>query len=578
MAKDVSPIRARRLLLDDALLITIMAMLAGCGLIYEYLLSHYAGRVLGSIESAIYAMIGLMIVSMGLGAFAARWFKRPETAFAWLEVAIAFVGMLAILAIAACIAFIEQLPLLLSSIYNLPADIQLKGELFSQLRSWVSYLPYFSGFVLGFMIGMEIPLIARVRETVYGKHLINNTGTIYGADYIGAGVGAAIWVSVMLSMNIAQASAWTASINLLAGAIFLWRFRENIRGFKWLVAAHMVALCILLFLFSQGSLLMNTLAKALYKDHVVFQQQTKYQHLMLTQRNVGSDFPAIIDLYLNGRLQFSSADELIYHAMLVHPAMAASARQQRVLIIGGGDGLALREVQKWEPEEIVLVDLDPELIALFSKKGHQELPENVHQQLLTLNNNAFSDPKATIINSDAFIQIEEFVREQKQFDTIIIDLPDPNHPDLNKMYSVYFYARIQQLLAADGAVAVQSTSPFHAKKAFISIGKTMAAAGFHQVEQYRQNVPSFGEWGWTIATKTGQAASARLAGSTVKLPPDSWVTSSLIQAAFVFPNNFYKDINDIKVNELGSSVLYQYHFKAWAKQVGVFHTNEIVEK
>ena len=57
---------------NDTLLILTMAVLAGCGLIYEYLLSHYAGRVLGAMESTIYAMIGLMIVAMGLGAFAAR--------------------------------------------------------------------------------------------------------------------------------------------------------------------------------------------------------------------------------------------------------------------------------------------------------------------------------------------------------------------------------------------------------------------------------------------------------------------------------------------------------------------------
>lgn len=562
----------RRLLFDDALLITIMALLAGCGLIYEYLLSHYAGRVLGSVESAIYAMIGLMIVSMGLGAFAARWFKRPETSFAWLEIAIAFVGMLAILFIAACIAFIEKLPVLLSSIYNLPPDIHLSGELFENLRRWSSYLPYFSGFVLGFMIGMEIPLIARVRERVYGKHLINNTGTIYGADYIGAGIGAAIWVTIMLSMNIADASVWTASVNLFAGGIFLWRFRESITGFKWLVFTHIVALIVLLFLFRHGSVLMNDLAKALYKDNVIFQQQTKFQHLMLTERKISPDKPSVIDLYLNGRLQFSSADELIYHSMLVHPAMASSARQERVLIIGGGDGLALREVQKWQPQQVTLVDLDPELIALFSSQGNTDLPPSIHQRLLELNGDAFSSNNLQVINRDAFVQIEAFVREQRLFDVIIIDLPDPNHPDLNKMYSVYFYARIKQLLTADGTVAIQSTSPFHAQKAFISIGKTLHAAGFHQVEQYRQNVPSFGEWGWTIATKAGMAASSRLQQNMYVLPKNSWVTPELITAAFVFPEGFYSEVDDIKINELGSGVLYQYHHKAWSKQVGVFHT------
>lgn len=578
MLEGTSPKTARRLWFDDALLIIIMAVLAGCGLIYEYLLSHYAGRVLGSVESAIYAMIGLMIVAMGLGAFAARWFKQPETAFAWLEIAIAFVGMLAILGIAAVIAFVEQLPVLLSSIYNLPVDVKLSGEGFALLRQWSAYLPYVSGFILGFMIGMEIPLIARVRELVYGRHLVNNTGTIYGADYIGAGVGAAIWVGVMLSMNIAQASAWTASMNLFAGAVFLWRFRASISGLKWLVSAHILALFVLLCLFSQGSLLMNNLAKALYKDHVVFQQQTKYQHLLLTERAISPELPPVIDLYLNGRLQFSSADELIYHSMLVHPAMAASARQDKVLIIGGGDGLALREVQKWQPQQVTLVDLDPDLIALFSEQGNKALPAHLHERLLQLNNHSFSQENVQVINNDAFLQVEAFVRQQKQFDVIIIDLPDPNHPDLNKMYSVYFYARVKQILAADGAVVIQSTSPFHAKQAFISIGKTLAAGGFHQVEQYRQNVPSFGEWGWTIATKNGASASIRLKNNTYTLPSNSWVTPELISSAFVFPSEYYKDVERMKINELGSGVLYQYHYNAWTKQVGVFHATDKSEK
>ena len=111
MSSTNTPPSKSRLLGHDILLITVMDVLAGCGLIYEYLLSHYAGRVLGSVESAIYAMIGTMIVAMGLGAFLARWFKDAFTAFAWLESIIALVGMGCILAIAGVIAVSYSLPL-----------------------------------------------------------------------------------------------------------------------------------------------------------------------------------------------------------------------------------------------------------------------------------------------------------------------------------------------------------------------------------------------------------------------------------------------------------------------------------
>ena len=133
------------LLGHDFLLITVMAILAGCGLIYEYLLSHYAGRVLGSVESAIYAMIGTMIVAMGIGAFLARWFKDAFTAFAWLESLIALVGMGCILAIASVIAVSYSLPHIFSDIFNLPADVILNGYIFQKLQEWSRFLPYVFG-------------------------------------------------------------------------------------------------------------------------------------------------------------------------------------------------------------------------------------------------------------------------------------------------------------------------------------------------------------------------------------------------------------------------------------------------
>ena len=104
-----------------------MGVLAACGLIYEYLLSHYASRILGAVESTIFTMIGLMIVSMGVGSFAARAFKEPFTAFAWLESLIALLGISCILLIAALVAFSALLPQVISETYNLPPDLMPRG-------------------------------------------------------------------------------------------------------------------------------------------------------------------------------------------------------------------------------------------------------------------------------------------------------------------------------------------------------------------------------------------------------------------------------------------------------------------
>lgn len=564
----------KQLLFHDVILIGIMAILAACGLIYEYLLSHYAGRVLGAVETAIYAMIGIMIVSMGLGAFAARWCKQPFTAFAWLEAIIALIGMSAVLVIASLLALTGTLPQLLTSVFNLPPGTVLDGMLMLQLQEAATYTPYFAGFLLGFLIGMEIPLIARIRQEIYGTYLENNTGTIYGADYIGAGVGAAIWVTFMLSMDITKAAALTALLNVLAGSLFLWRYFDKVQWRKTLAGFHVLLLGGLLLLGLNGQLWMAQFTNVLYKDQVIYSAQSNYQHIAVTERYDAVDQQPVLDLYLNGRLQFSSADEHVYHSMLVYPAMAASRRHDNVLLIGGGDGLALRDVLKWQPQQVTLIDLDPQLVSLFSPLAELQSADSTHdrinQQMTHLNQNAFNDPRVNVIFGDAFIEINSLIKDGLKFDTIIIDLPDPNHPDLNKLYSDFFYQKVGQVLQGDGVMVVQSTSPFHAKKAFMSIGKTVNAAGFAHTEQYRQNVPSFGEWGWTIATKAGQSASARIK-SLAQLPlEDDWVTQPLILGAFAFPNSFYNNINEIKINTLGSLVLYQYHYQAWKKDQGLY--------
>ncbi|KNC66096.1 spermidine synthase [Pseudoalteromonas rubra] len=548
----------------DVLLIGVMAILAGCGLIYEYLLSHYAGRVLGSVESAIYAMIGTMIVAMGIGAFLARWFKDPFTAFAWLESVIALLGMSSILIIASIIALTYTLPHTLSTLYNLPPDSILDGRPLQLLQDFARFLPYIFGLILGILIGMEIPLIARIRQQVYGRFLENNAGTIYGADYIGAGVGAAIWVTIMLALPIMQAAAWTALFNIVAGLIFLWRYFAFVRFAKLLLICHLLLLAIFAVILYQGSGWMKDLSNVLYKDKVIYSESTKYQHVVITERLSRTQSAPINDLFLNGRLQFSSIDEQIYHTMLVYPAMLASNRHDKVLIIGGGDGLALRDVLKWPVHSATLIDLDGQLLSLFGLQGQEfESRPEITAKLVQLNQNALNDPRAEVIVADAFLEIESMLDRGLQFDTIIIDLPDPNHPDLNKLYSDYFYNHVRQLLAPDGALAIQSTSPYHAKNAFISIAKTVKQAGFSHVEQYQQNIPSFGQWGWTIATPTGQPASARIAAVEALPVASNWVSKKYLLSSFVFPNHFFDRNKEIEVNRLGTGVLYDYYRQAW---------------
>ncbi|TMM47516.1 polyamine aminopropyltransferase [Colwellia ponticola] len=555
-------------LIDDILLILTMATLAGCGLIYEYLLSHYAGRVLGVMESTIYTMIGLMIVSMGLGAFAARKVRCAFNGFVWLELIIALLGSSAILIIGGLIAITQIFPQLIADLFSLPPDMKPQGGLFKQL-SWLAFnSPYFFGVILGFFIGMEIPLIARIREHIHQQHLANNLGTIYGADYVGAGIGAAIWVIFLLSIDISKAAAITASLNLIAGSFFIFRYWQQLTWRKTFVGLHCALALLIVLIFSYGNQWLNQMNSLLYLDKVVHTDKTRYQQLTFTERHMGLEQNNIINFYLNGRLQFSSIDEHIYHDYLVAPVMAGSARHDNILIIGGGDGLALRDVLRYQPKKVTLIDLDSELIDIF-KQPEGLVNPRLSRQILALNKKSLQDERVTIIPADAFIAINELLQKRQVFDAIIVDLPDPSHPDLNKLYSVNFYARLKLLLSGDGLIAIQSTSPYHAKDSFIAIGNTLSAAKFAHVEQYHDNVPSFGEWGWTIAAKSGASPLTRLNKLTELPVAHQWLNLAILRAAFIFPNNFYQNKDNIGINVLGSHTIYQLHQKAWQNQQNV---------
>lgn len=550
-----------RLWLHDACILGSMALLAACGLIYEYLLAHYAGFVLGSVESTIYGMIGLMIVAMGLGAFSASRVRDSFQTFVWLELAIAVLGASAILILASIQAGIRLLPRILSQTFGLPDELWPDGGLIQQLQHQLRFLPYLAGFVLGWLIGMEIPLLARIRETLHQKHLSNNTGTLYGADYLGAGLGAALWVGLLLNLDISTASAITAIGNLLAGCGFLLIYRARIRRWRLLAGLHALILLLVFQVFQSGTDWMLRLEGLLYRDPIVYSHSSRYQHLVITERELGKQ--PVLSLYLNGRLQFSSEDEQLYHRLLVHPAMHAAGQTERVLIVGGGDGLALREVWRWPVKQAVLIDLDAELVQLFQQPG----PEPFRTALQALNQHSLRDPRLQLRFRDAFTEIEQLQFERQRFDVIIVDLPDPGHPDLDKLYSTGFYRRLHGLLNPTGTLVVQSTSPYHARAAFLSIGKTIAASGFDSA-QYHQNIPSFGEWGFTLATPSLPSARERLQKLPASVWTDDWLSAELMQASFVFPADFYRDLADIKINHLGLGVVYAYHHQAWQQQQG----------
>ncbi|PCK10052.1 MAG: spermidine synthase [Alteromonadaceae bacterium] len=548
-----------------------MALLAACGLIYEYLLAHYAGRILGSVDTTLYGMIGLMIVAMGIGAFYARTITCPYTGFAWLETGIAILGGVSVLLMAGLFSFAYILPSQLQQVYHSHETQGIYGGgvfLFQQLAE---VFPYLIGLLLGAMVGMEIPLIARIREDIHQKHLQHNTGTIYGADYIGAGFGAAVWVVVCIKLPIIVSAVATAGVNLVVGWFFLAHYFRRVKGLMFLLGVNVLIALVLVVIAINGQSWMSKMNNMLFQDAVVFSENTRYQNIVITQRALKNQNKTITRLYINGHLQLASNDEAIYHAMLVVPPLMASARHEKVLVIGGGDGMAVRDILSWQPKSVTLIDLDPSMIQLF-QGAHPSAPAWLSQTLIGLNRNALNDPRVEIKYGDAFKVVETLAESGNYYDVIIVDLPDPNHPDLNKLYSDYFYGKLQQILAADGAISVQSTSPYFAQKAFMAVGKTMASVGFN-TRQYHTNVPSFGEWGWTIATLAGPSPAERiqrLGQIPVKHP---WLSYQQVMAAFVFSDNYFDDLESIDVNRLNSPTLYRYHAEGWQDGDGVYFSS-----
>jgi spermidine synthase len=282
---------------------------------------------------------------------------------------------------------------------------------------------------------------------------------------------------------------------------------------------------------------MTTFAEEnLYTDDIIFAKSTPYQRIVLTR------WKDDIRLFLNSHLQFSSKDEYRYHEALVHPAMQSLKNPRRVLILGGGDGLALREVLKYASiESVTLVDLDPEMTRIFGS----------NEMLRRLNSDSLRSPKLTLVNADAFVWLD---RNSDVFDFAVVDFPDPTSYALGKLYTNAFYKMLERHLTENGAATIQATSPMYARQSYWCIVKTIASTGVHTAP-YHAYVPSFGEWGYVIASKTAYVPPA------VSLPDLKFVTTETLPSFFQFPPDMSRV--DTEINRLNNQILVRYYESEW---------------
>ena len=266
----------------------------------------------------------------------------------------------------------------------------------------------------------------------------------------------------------------------------LWLFRDELRRFQAHAAACAATLALLAGGFAAADHITTLAEDKLYADRVVYTATTPYQRIVVTNRpgegRVG------YRLFLNGNLQFAERDEYRYHEALVHPVMAAHGAPKRIAVLGGGDGMAVREILKYPSvESVTLVELDPAMTRLFTD----------NPALAQLNGHALASPKVRVVNTDAFKWLEE---NTDTYDVIVVDFPDPTNFSIGKLYTTSFYALLDQRLSASGYAVIQTTSPLVARQSFWTVAATLEAAGLHTAP-YHAHVPSFGEWGYIIASR-----------------------------------------------------------------------------
>ncbi len=278
---------------------------------------------------------------------------------------------------------------------------------YARIGTWFSVLLYAMVFGIGTLVGLELPLLMRIlKENLDFKELVSRVLTF---DYIGALVGSLMFPLFLLpKMGLIRTSLLFGMLNALVGLWGTWLLKPLLSGRTGRLRMRAGAVLLLLF---AGFLLADRLTtlseERLYPNPVVYAEQSPYQRIVVT--SAGGKF----QLWLNGKLQFDSRDEYRYHEALVHPAMQAAGSRRKVLVLGGGDGLGLREILKYaEVNSVTLVDLDPAMTSLS-----QNFPP-----LAELNRQAFADPRVKIINQDAMIWLEG---EEEQFDVVIVRFPRP---------------------------------------------------------------------------------------------------------------------------------------------------------
>ena len=499
----------------EVTLLASVFVVAACGLVYELAAGSLASYLLGDSILQFSTVIGCYLFSMGVGSWLSRFFERQLPAhFLRIELMVALAG--------------GSMPGLLFM-----ANAYMPGAFRFLLYAMVA--------VVGILVGLEIPLVMRIlKREVALKDLVSQVLTF---DYLGAlAVSVAFPLLLVPQLGLIRTGLLFGLLNAAVAFWALWVFRHELRRFGAHAWACVLTIAVLVSFFAVADQITTLAEDKFYHDRIVLAATSPYQRIVVTNGRAG------YKLFLNGNLQFAERDEYRYHEALVHPAMAAFGAPRRVAVLGGGDGMAVREILKYPSvESITLVELDPKMTTLFSSDP----------AMARLNAGALGSPKLHTINTDAFQWLQgDGQAEPEMFDVIIVDFPDPTNFSIGKLYTNSFYSLLAQRLSASGYAVIQTTSPLVARQSFWTVVSTIESAGL-RATPYHAHVPSFGEWGFVVAGRRPYRLPTQL--------PDGlrFLNLPSLPSLFDFPLDMARV--PAEVNRLSNQVLVSTYEMEWGR-------------
>lgn len=486
------------------------------GIVAEYIMATLASYCLGDSVTQWTIIISLMLFAMGVGSQLSMVFRdNLLDTFINIELILAALVASSALLVYTLFAYIEHL----------------------------SFFIYLLAFIIGLLIGLELPLATRINAD--HQQLASNVSSILAKDYLGALFGGILFAFVGLPLlGLAASAVVVGAVNFCVALILGGCcFHELRRGKLFIVSTFFVAIIIVGCLLASDHLVLFAEQKR-YRDKIVFSERTRYQKIVLT--NFRNDYW----LYLNGNQQFSTIDEHRYHETLVHPAMLLHGSAQRVLVLGGGDGLAVREILRHPTvKQITVVDIDRRMTELAK----------VHPLLVQINDQALLNSKVIVSNIDAFSFVSN---DPESYQIIISDFPDPQSIDLARLYSYEFFQLVFKRLDTNGVFITQAGSPTYARLSFQTILKTVRALSYPVVPLHSY-LPTMGDWGWVIAKKS-TIDNRHLQELLLNLSPTGinlrYLDQETLRHLFGgWGKNFYSEYNELQINSLLKPSLHRYY-------------------